>query len=143
MGREFVGKLAGRVAFVTGAARGQGRAHCVRLAEKGADIIAVDVAGAVDFAITVPATTEDIRVNMIHPNGVNTAMAVGPFADGAAIPTPTDYESWLFKQVTTTALPEGMQEPEDVAATVAFLVGDESRFMTGTQLLIGAGNQLM
>ena len=35
--------LQGRVAFVTGAARGQGRAHAVRLARDGADIIAVDL----------------------------------------------------------------------------------------------------
>ena len=37
------GSLEGRVAFVTGAARGQGRAHAIRLAQEGADIIAVDV----------------------------------------------------------------------------------------------------
>jgi (+)-trans-carveol dehydrogenase len=36
-----------------------------------------------------------------------------------------------------------MQEPADVAATVAFLASDESRFMTGTMLQIGAGNQLI
>jgi (+)-trans-carveol dehydrogenase len=36
--------LNGKVAFVTGAARGQGRSHAVRLAEAGADIIAVDLA---------------------------------------------------------------------------------------------------
>jgi (+)-trans-carveol dehydrogenase len=39
------GRLAGQVAFVTGAARGQGRSHAVALAEAGADIIAVDVCG--------------------------------------------------------------------------------------------------
>ena len=38
-------RLAGRVAFITGAARGQGRAHAVRMADEGADIIAVDIAG--------------------------------------------------------------------------------------------------
>ena len=37
-----MGKLDGKVAFITGAARGQGRSHAVRLAEEGADIIAVD-----------------------------------------------------------------------------------------------------
>jgi (+)-trans-carveol dehydrogenase len=38
-----MGKLDGKVAFITGAGRGQGRAHAVRLAEEGADIIAVDI----------------------------------------------------------------------------------------------------
>jgi SDR family mycofactocin-dependent oxidoreductase len=38
-----MGGLDGRVAFITGAARGQGRAHAVRLAREGADIIAVDI----------------------------------------------------------------------------------------------------
>jgi SDR family mycofactocin-dependent oxidoreductase len=37
------GRVAGKVAFITGAARGQGRSHAIRLAEEGADIIAVDV----------------------------------------------------------------------------------------------------
>ncbi len=37
------GRVAGKVAFITGAGRGQGRAHAVRLAEEGADIIAVDI----------------------------------------------------------------------------------------------------
>jgi SDR family mycofactocin-dependent oxidoreductase len=38
-----MGRLPGKVALVTGAARGQGRAHCLRMAQEGADIIAVDV----------------------------------------------------------------------------------------------------
>jgi SDR family mycofactocin-dependent oxidoreductase len=38
-----MGRVEGKVAFVTGAARGQGRSHAVRLAEEGADIIAVDI----------------------------------------------------------------------------------------------------
>jgi SDR family mycofactocin-dependent oxidoreductase len=41
----MAGRVEGKVAFVTGAARGQGRSHAVRLAEEGADIIAVDVPG--------------------------------------------------------------------------------------------------
>jgi SDR family mycofactocin-dependent oxidoreductase len=38
-----MGKLTGKVAFITGAARGQGRSHAIRLAEEGADILAVDI----------------------------------------------------------------------------------------------------
>jgi (+)-trans-carveol dehydrogenase len=44
-------KLEGKVAFITGAARGQGRSHAVRLAEDGADIVAVDVCAEIE---TVP-----------------------------------------------------------------------------------------
>jgi (+)-trans-carveol dehydrogenase len=47
------GRVEGKVAFVTGAARGQGRSHAVRLAEEGADIIAVDIC---DQIATVPVT---------------------------------------------------------------------------------------
>jgi SDR family mycofactocin-dependent oxidoreductase len=39
--------LAGKVAYVTGAARGQGRSHCLRLARAGADVIAIDACGPV------------------------------------------------------------------------------------------------
>jgi SDR family mycofactocin-dependent oxidoreductase len=60
----LTGRVEGKVAFITGAARGQGRSHAVRLAEEGADIIAVDalvdypsvpypMAGSEDLAETV------------------------------------------------------------------------------------------
>jgi SDR family mycofactocin-dependent oxidoreductase len=39
----MAGRVAGKVAFITGAARGQGRSHAIRLAQEGADIIAVDI----------------------------------------------------------------------------------------------------
>jgi (+)-trans-carveol dehydrogenase len=42
-----VGKLDGKVAFITGAARGQGKNHAIRLAEQGADIIAVDICASI------------------------------------------------------------------------------------------------
>lgn len=41
-----MGRVEGKVGFITEAARGQGRSHAVRLAEEGADIIAIDVCGA-------------------------------------------------------------------------------------------------
>lgn len=56
-----MGKLEGKVAFITGAARSQGRSHAVRLAQEGADIIAVDICAPVDsIAMYPPATEADL-----------------------------------------------------------------------------------
>ncbi|CAA9217584.1 MAG: 3-oxoacyl-[acyl-carrier protein] reductase [uncultured Arthrobacter sp.] len=55
-----MGRLEGNVAFITGAARGMGRSHAVRLAEEGADIIAVDICGPVDTASYAMGTEEDL-----------------------------------------------------------------------------------
>jgi (+)-trans-carveol dehydrogenase len=54
------GRVEGKVAFITGAARGQGRSHAIRLAEEGADIIAVDIAAQVDSVPYPMATPEDL-----------------------------------------------------------------------------------
>jgi len=53
----MAGRVAGKVAFITGAARGQGRAHAIRLAEEGADIIAVDICRDYD-TVGYPLATE-------------------------------------------------------------------------------------
>jgi NAD(P)-dependent dehydrogenase (short-subunit alcohol dehydrogenase family) len=53
------GQLEGRVAFITGAARGQGRAHAVRLASDGADIIAIDICGPISETVTYPLATPE------------------------------------------------------------------------------------
>jgi SDR family mycofactocin-dependent oxidoreductase len=55
-----MGKLDGKVAFVTGAARGQGRSHAVRLAQEGAEIIAVDICAQIDSVPYPMATPEDL-----------------------------------------------------------------------------------
>jgi (+)-trans-carveol dehydrogenase len=57
----MAGRVEGKVAFITGAARGQGRSHALRLAQEGADIIAVDIAGPVEtIEMYPPATEEDL-----------------------------------------------------------------------------------
>jgi SDR family mycofactocin-dependent oxidoreductase len=60
------GTLQGRVAFITGAARGQGRAHAARLAREGADIIALDICAPVSDSIGYPAATPEDLADMVR-----------------------------------------------------------------------------
>lgn len=56
----MTGRVEGKVAFVSGAARGQGRSHAVRLAQEGADIIAIDICKPVDNVVYAAATPADL-----------------------------------------------------------------------------------
>jgi SDR family mycofactocin-dependent oxidoreductase len=56
----MTGRVEGKVAFITGAARGQGRSHAIRLAQEGADIIAVDLCDQVASVPYPMATPEDL-----------------------------------------------------------------------------------
>jgi SDR family mycofactocin-dependent oxidoreductase len=55
----MAGRVEGRVAFITGAARGQGRSHALRLAQEGADIIAVDICRKISSNSEIPPSTPD------------------------------------------------------------------------------------
>jgi SDR family mycofactocin-dependent oxidoreductase len=72
-----VGSLEGRVALITGAARGMGRAHAVKLAGEGADIIAVDICA--DFSSTdyPGATAEDLGETGRLVEGLGRRILVG------------------------------------------------------------------
>jgi len=56
----MAGRVEGKVAFVSGAARGQGRSHAVRLAQEGADIIAIDICEPIDNVVYPPSTPADL-----------------------------------------------------------------------------------
>ena len=61
----------GKVVLITGAARGQGRAHAVRFAEEGADIIALDLCDQIDSVAYPMSTPEDLdeTVNLVEKTG--------------------------------------------------------------------------
>ena len=67
MAQQFDGK----VVFITGAARGQGRSHAVRFAEEGADVIAFDLCDQIDSVAYPMATPEDLdeTVNLVEKTG--------------------------------------------------------------------------
>lgn len=66
-----MGRVEGKVALVTGAARGQGRSHAVRLAEEGADIIAVDAVQQIDLVPYPLPGPEDLAetANLVEKHG--------------------------------------------------------------------------
>ena len=66
-----MGSLSGKVAFITGAARGQGRAHAVKLASEGADIIAVDLCDQIASVPYPLASPDDLAatVKLVEETG--------------------------------------------------------------------------
>ncbi len=82
------GGLDGRVAFVTGAARGQGRAYAVRLARDGADVVVSDICAPVSDTVPYPAaTTDDLdeTVRLIEAEGRKALARAVDIRDDAAV----------------------------------------------------------
>ena len=68
----MAGRLEGKVAFITGAARGQGRAHAIAMAKEGADIIAVDICRDIPSNPYPLATPDDLSETERAPQGTRT-----------------------------------------------------------------------
>jgi SDR family mycofactocin-dependent oxidoreductase len=81
--------LAGKVAFITGAARGQGRAHAVKLASEGADIIAVDLCDQIASVPYPMATADDLAetVKLVEDGGGRIVARQADVRDRAALKT--------------------------------------------------------
>ena len=80
--------LDGKVAFITGAARGQGRAHAVRMADEGADIIAVDIAGKLPPCVPYDSATPDDlaeTVKLVEETGQKILVDVVDVRDADAV----------------------------------------------------------
>jgi NAD(P)-dependent dehydrogenase (short-subunit alcohol dehydrogenase family) len=150
------GRLEGKVALVTGAARGQGRSHAVALAREGADIIAIDICRGVE-SITdyLPASPADLaatvelvealdrrvvsrQVDIRDRTPLATAVAEGvteQFRPDLEHPTRADAELG-FRAMHR--LPTTYIQPSDISNAVVFLASEESRFITGLQMKVEA-----
>ena len=81
------GPLKGKVAFITGAARGQGRAHAVRLGADGANVIAVDLCEQIASVPYPLATPEDLAatVKLVEDTGARIVARQGDVRDRASL----------------------------------------------------------
>ena len=79
--------MTGKVAFITGAARGQGRAHAIKLASEGADIIAVDICDQMAGVPYPMATTDDLAatVKLVEDTGARIVAREADVRDRAAL----------------------------------------------------------
>jgi SDR family mycofactocin-dependent oxidoreductase len=118
-----MGRVQGKVAFVTGAARGQGRSHAIRLAEEGADVIAVD--RCEDFAtVGYPmATPEDLdeTAQYVEKTGQRVVTAKVDVADAVALKSALESgiaELGKLDIVVTSAGIAGMKGSEDMQAWI-------------------------
>lgn len=84
-----MGELSGKVAFITGAARGQGRAHAVKLASMGADIIAIDLCDQIASVPYPMATPDDLTatVKLVEDTGARIVAQHADVRDRDALKT--------------------------------------------------------
>jgi SDR family mycofactocin-dependent oxidoreductase len=119
----FMGRMDGRVVFITGAARGQGRSHAVRLAEEGADIVGVDICGQIDAVPYAMGTREDLdeTVSMVEKRDRRMLGIQADVRDRAALQAAFDAGVAEFGHIDTVLANAGViltrkDEPDPQAA---------------------------
>ncbi|WP_313959945.1 mycofactocin-coupled SDR family oxidoreductase [Mycobacterium deserti] len=119
------GQLEGKIAFITGAARGQGRSHAVRFAEEGADIIAFDLCDQIDSAPYPLASPEDLdeTVNLVEKTGRRIVAEQGDVRDferlkSAVANGVAEFGRIDFVLANAGILPMGDEKRNDVAQYV-------------------------
>jgi SDR family mycofactocin-dependent oxidoreductase len=119
----FMGRMDGRVVFITGAARGQGRSHAVRLAEEGADIVGIDICGQIDAVPYAMGTREDLdeTVSMVEKRDRRMLGIQADVRDRAALQAAFDAGVAEFGHIDTVLANAGViltrkDEPDPQAA---------------------------
>jgi SDR family mycofactocin-dependent oxidoreductase len=118
-----MGRMDGRVAFITGAGKGQGRSHAVRLAEEGADIVGVDICRQLDGVLYAMATPEDLdeTVNLVEKTGRRMIARQADVRDRKALQAAFDDGVAEFGHIDTVVANAGIllnrvDEPDPEAA---------------------------
>lgn len=156
---ERRGRLEGKVAFITGAARGQGRSHALTLAREGADIVALDIADQIPTVAYAMATREDLdeTVALVEKEDRRCLPIVADVRDIAAMRAAVEQTMAEFGRIDIVLanagilLPvHGEQSIDDDAATWAdgiavMLTGVFNTIRVTTQPMIdgGAGGSIV
>ena len=122
-----MGCLEGRVVFITGAARGQGRSHAVMFAEEGANIVGVDICEDIDVVPYKLGTMEDLEetAHLVEKTGQQMAYFKADVLDKAALQTAFDAGVTQFDDIDTVIANAGviMSNADERDASEALRIG--------------------
>ncbi|EUA23828.1 short chain dehydrogenase family protein [Mycobacterium xenopi 4042] len=122
-----MGLLDGRVVFITGAARGQGRSHAVTFAEEGADIVGVDICEDLDMVPYQLGTMEDLEetARLVEKTGRGMVIRKADVRDGAALRAAFDAGVRQFGHIDTVIANAGviLTNPDERDASEALRLG--------------------
>ena len=109
-----MGTLDGKVAFITGAGRGQGRSHALRLAEEGADIIALDVCdeavGTIGYALATPEDLDE-TIAGVEALGRRAVKGVADVRDLEQVQCRRRRRAWPSSAASTSSAPTPASAP--------------------------------
>jgi len=122
-----MGQLDGRVVFITGAARGQGRSHAVTLAEEGANIVGVDICEDIDMVPYKLGTLADLEetARLVEKTGQDMLIRAADVRDKAALQAAFDAGVQEFGHIDTVIANAGviLSNTEERDAAEALRVG--------------------